>query len=107
MANREKALKLLRERVVGHNVAHSPNVYVVKRKTKAPVVETWGRKIELPNDFNAGEGVYVAFIDHMPGANFEHHVQYAFVNEADEVIHIVDAMTPPDDLEDNYNRVEL
>ncbi len=103
----KKVLQLLREKVVGTNVVHNPNVYLVKKPTKKAIVKTWGRTIEPPSNFVIGDGVHIAFIDHMPGANFEHRVQYAFINEQNEVVHIEEATTPPDDLDDNFNKVNL
>ncbi|MEA2115062.1 MAG: hypothetical protein U9P36_06735 [Thermodesulfobacteriota bacterium] len=103
----KKVLQLLREQVVGTNSAHNPNVYLLKKKTKNVTVKTWGNTINPPGNFEIDEGVYVAFIDHMPGANYEHRVQYAFINEQNEVVHIEEATTPPDDLDNNFNKVNL
>ena len=107
MASRKKEIELLKREVLGSNVAHNPKVYLSKRQTKEPSVSTWGMTISPPNDFNAGEGASVAFVDNMPGANYEHPVQYVFINDKDEVVAVVDATTPPDDLSEAFNEVDV
>lgn len=107
MPDRKKVLKLLRERVVGENAAHNPVVYLANQAANSPEVTTWGRVIKPSSNFPTNDPVSVAFIDHMPGANYEHRVQYAFVNEQQEIVETIEATTPPDNLDTGFTRVDL
>lgn len=107
MPDRNKVIRLLREQVVSANAAHNPIVYLAREATNSPTVMSWGKVIEPSRTFNVGSGVTVAFIDHMPGANFEHRVQYAFVNDQAETVFTVEATTPPDNLDSDFARVDL
>lgn len=103
----EKIKEILKKKIVGTNVAHKPSVYVTMRKSKNPKVNTWSGEITADSNFDIGEGVRVAFIDHMPGANFEHRVEYAFINEKSEVVQTMEATTPPNDLESNFKIIDI
>lgn len=107
MSDKNKAIQLLRERVIGTNMGYTPKVYLRKEATNAPALNTWGKSVQPSSNFNVGEGVFTAFIDLMPGANYEHPVQYAFINEQSEIVEVVDATTPPNDLDENFEKVVM
>ena len=92
-------------KVIGADTAHNPAVYITRQKTNEPV-KTWDREISVPAALQNKE-VHIAFIDHMPKANFEHRVEYAFIDVDSGSIEIVKSSMPPEDLEENYHRVNL
>jgi hypothetical protein len=104
MTDEEKVLKVLREKVLKEA---GGEIYLAKRPKGKAAVATWTGPIAPPPDFRSDEEVWVAYVDLMPGANFEHPVQYVFINPKTGSIHVVNASTPPNDLAGEFHKVEL
>jgi len=107
MTNEKEVLTILREKVLKADIAQSVEIYLARRAVEKTAVALWTGIITPPSDFKADGEVWVAYIDLMPGANFEHPVQFVFISPKTGSVHTVDASSPPNDLAENFHRVKV
>ena len=103
----EKAVRLLADDLARRSLAHRPNVYLATEMRAAPMIPSWRRTIEAPPRLDRSRPVAIAFIDLMPEADYEHPVLYAFIDESSDMVHVVEANTPPNALLTEFRRIEL
>ncbi|HMK50457.1 MAG TPA: hypothetical protein VK435_10420 [Thermodesulfovibrionales bacterium] len=107
MTDEEKVLTILREKVLKADISQSVEIYLARRAAGENSVALWTGTMTPPSDFKSDGQVWVAYIDLMPGANFEHPVQFVFISPKTGSVHTVDASTPPNDLAENFHRVKV
>lgn len=107
MSDEAKVIKLLTAQALAPEAEHRPEIHLSRGARGAQPIRTWTQAIDIPPRFRGREGaVWVAFIDLMPAANFEHAVRYAFVVPETGEVEFVDAMSPPVDIATNFKKVE-
>lgn len=106
MSDSAKALQILTAHLAKQDRTYRPEVYLSIKKRAAPAIATWEKTIE-PISVDRSVPLTVAFIDLVPNANYEHPVQYAFIDEVSGNLEIVEATTPPDALLTDYRKVEI
>ncbi|MGE0613679.1 MAG: hypothetical protein AB7O70_15160 [Hyphomicrobiales bacterium] len=106
MSDSAKALQILAAHLAKQDHTYRPDVYLLIEERAAPAIATWEKTIE-PVSVDRSLPLTVAFIDLIPSANYEHPVQYAFIDEMSGNIEIVEATTPPNALTTDFRKVEI
>lgn len=107
MTSEERVIARVREHLARLRPVHTPAVYVATERARRPLVRTWLGEIGPPAEFRAEDGATIVYVDLMPEANFEHPVQYLFIDEPSGAVHVVDATTPPVDLAQRFRKVVI
>ncbi len=108
MSDEAQIVELLKARAIPPDAPYRPEVYLSNGARGSQAIANWTGEIAMPQAFRGREAsVWVAFIDLMPEANFEHPVRYAFVIPGLREVEVVDAMSPPADLATNFHKLDL
>jgi hypothetical protein len=103
-----QTIELLIAKAIPPDAKYRPELYLSRGTRGSRALVTWNGTIEMPTAFRGlEETVWVAFIDLMPEANFEHPVLYAFVIPETGEVEIVDATSPPTDLGSNFQKHDI
>lgn len=108
MSDEAEIVELLKTRVLSADAPYRPEVYLSNGARGPRAVVNWTGEVAMPAAFRGREAsVWMAFIDLMPEANFEHPVRYAFVIPGAGEVEVVDASSPPTDLASNFHKLDL
>jgi hypothetical protein len=73
------------------------NIYISNQPLKSgEEIASWSHIYSVPEEFKSA---WFVFIDDAPDANWEHPCRYVFIDEITGSYKIVEAKSPPDDLE--------
>jgi len=87
---------LILEQMLGNK--RGVNVHLNPTKlAQNTVIKNWTDEIKPPTNDPISD-FWFAFIDHSPNANFEHPVDYVFINDKTGEKHVVHGTSPPDNL---------
>lgn len=88
----------------GVNVFMSPNKLSANDLNTTAILKNWTGNIEPKT--NAPDDVFwFAFVDHMPNANWEHPVEYIFINDKTGETQVIRGSSPPDNLK-NLEKIQ-
>jgi len=103
MEGETKVLDLIRDSVL-RDIPGPIDLYLSKKARDKFAILTWTGYLHPPANLKEKTELWVAFIDLMPGANFDHPVKYVFIDPGSGTIEVLDKLTPPNDLFENYKR---
>ncbi|MCG6895851.1 MAG: hypothetical protein LJE60_01900 [Thiocapsa sp.] len=103
MTEEEKVLTLIRDRVL-KDLPGPIDLYLSKKGRDNCTIATWAEDVRPPADLRERLGLWIAFVDLKPGANFDHPVKYVFIDADSGDFEVLDKLTPPNDLFDSYKK---
>lgn len=90
---KEEVRKLIMEKILGNKIG--VNVFMSPaRLDKGTLIKSWTGEV-MPSTNDPIDSYWFAYIDHSPNANFEHPVDYVFINDLTGEHITVHATTPP------------
>ncbi len=98
--NKEEVKNLIVGRMLGNKRGVNAFLSPAKLSDKA-MIQNWMGAIKPPTNAPISN-YWFAFVDYSPDANFEHPVEYVFINDKTGESHVVRGTTPPD----NINHLE-
>ena len=94
--DKNEVRRLLLEQMLGNRTG--VNVHMsISTLTPSDRIKSWYGEIARPPEAPA-ERLWFAYVDPSPDANFEHPVEYVFVDDQDGTTWVVHGTTPPDNL---------
>lgn len=94
---KDEVKKIVQERILGNKVG--VNVFMTPAQlTNESVIKNWTDKISSTSN-SPTDTQWFVYIDHMPNANFEHPVEYLFINDKTGAVEKINGTSPPDNLD--------
>jgi hypothetical protein len=95
--DKDQAWKIVKEKILAKEQKDKIVYVSIDLLKSGQAVKSWGNEYKVPGDF---QPAWLFFIDDQPEANWQHACRYIFVDAGSGKYTSIQALTPPDSLEE-------